>query len=104
MTMLRLVVERQAQWLVFEPHTPEVRRQLREVLVQLLRELQRSGAFAGGTEHESFFVRCDETVNPSWTSGLGRLVAEVGVAPAQPLEYLVLRVAQDAEGMVRIDG
>ena len=49
-------------------------------------------------------MRCDETVNTAWSQGLGRLVAEVGVAPAVPLEYLVLRVAQDAEGVIGVEG
>ncbi|MEU3774909.1 phage tail sheath C-terminal domain-containing protein [Streptomyces sp. NPDC032472] len=98
MTMLRLTLHRQAQPLVFEPHTPQLRDELRSALVQLLRALYRAGAFAGDTEDEAFFVRCDEHLNPVRSQGLGRLVAEVGVAPAQPLEYLVLRIAQYGDG------
>ena len=104
MTMLRLVLDRQSQWLVFEPHTPVLRRQLRDAIVQLLRDLYRRGAFTGETEAEAFFVRCDEAVNPGWSSDLGRLVAEVGVAPAHPLEYLLLRISQDTDGTVRVEG
>ncbi|WP_051696041.1 phage tail sheath subtilisin-like domain-containing protein [Streptomyces sp. NRRL S-244] len=102
MTMLRLVLDRQAQGLAFEPHTPQLRDALRTAVVQLLRGLYRSGAFAGDSEDEAFFVRCDERLNPGWSQGLGRLVAEIGVAPAQPLEYLVLRIAQDADGAVAV--
>jgi hypothetical protein len=104
MTMLRLVLERQAQWIVFEPHTELLRRALRRALIELLRDLFRGGAFAGTTEAESFFVRCDESLNPAWSQGLGRLVAEVGVAPSQPLEYLVLRISQDTDGVVGVEG
>jgi hypothetical protein len=102
MTMLRLVLDRQSQWLVFEPHTPLLRRQLRDAIVQLLRGLYRGGAFTGDGEAAAFFVRCDEAVNPGWSSDLGRLVAEVGVAPSHPLEYLVLRISQDTDGSVRV--
>ncbi|MFK0252414.1 phage tail sheath subtilisin-like domain-containing protein [Streptomyces sp. NPDC090445] len=102
MTALRLTLDRQAQVLAFEPHTPRLRDELRGSVVQLLRGLYRDGAFAGDTEDESFFVRCDERLNPAWSQGLGRLVAEIGVAPAQPLEYLVLRIAQDADGSVDV--
>ena len=28
----------------------------------------------------AFFVRCDDALNPTWSQGLGRLVAEIGVA------------------------
>ncbi|WP_328619889.1 phage tail sheath subtilisin-like domain-containing protein [Streptomyces sp. NBC_00354] len=102
MTMLRLVLDRQAQGLAFEPHTPQLREELRGAVVRLLRGLYRSGAFAGDSEDEAFFVRCDERLNPGWSQGLGRLVAEIGVAPAHPLEYLVLRIAQDADGAVAV--
>lgn len=102
MTMLRLVLDRQAGSLAFEPHTPQLREELRAAVVQLLRGLYRAGAFAGDSEDEAFFVRCDERLNPGWSQGLGRLVAEIGVAPAEPLEYLVLRIAQDADGAVAV--
>ncbi|MCC0095076.1 phage tail sheath subtilisin-like domain-containing protein [Streptomyces flavotricini] len=102
MTMLRLVLDRQARGLAFEPHTPQLQGALRAAVVQLLRGLYRGGAFAGETEDEAFFVRCDEHLNPGWSQGLGRLVAEIGVAPARPLEYLVLRIAQDADGSVAV--
>ncbi|PBC67586.1 hypothetical protein BX265_8200 [Streptomyces sp. TLI_235] len=102
MTMLRLVVERQAQSLAFEPNSPQLRSELRGAVTQLLRDLFRAGALSGATEAQAFFVRCDDELNPGWSPGLGRLVAEIGVAPAQPLEYLVLRIAQDADGDVRV--
>ncbi len=88
--------------MAFEPHTPQLRDELRGAVVQFLRGLYRAGAFAGDSEDEAFFVRCDERLNPAWSQGLGRLVAEIGVAPAQPLEYLVLRIAQDADGTVEV--
>ena len=104
MTMLRLVLERQSQWLVFEPHTALLRRRLRDAIVQLLRGLFRGGAFTGESESEAFFVRCDEAVNPGFSTDLGRLVAEVGVAPSVPLEFLLLRISQETDGTVRVVG
>jgi len=102
MTMLALTLDRQSQWIVFEPHTVALRDQLVHAITMLLRGLQRQGAFAGATEEESFFVRCDDELNPPANQGLGQLVALVGVAPAEPLEYLVLRITQDAEGHVEV--
>ncbi len=98
MTMLALTIERQASWLVFEPNTPGLRARLAHALTQLLREQQRRGAFSGDSEATSFFVRCDPGLNPPQTQALGRLVAEVGVALAAPLEFLVLRISQDVDG------
>jgi hypothetical protein len=104
MTMLRLVLERQTQWLVFEPNSTRLQGVLRAALTQLLRELYRGGAFVGETEADAFFVRCGEGLNPDYSRSLGRLVAEVGVAPAQPLEYLVLRINADADGGLGVEG
>ena len=102
MTMLRLSLERQTQWLAFEPNTPELRERLARVLTGFLRDLSRRGAFAGRTEAESFFVRCGDDVNPPTSQALGRLVAEIGVAPAVPLEYILVRIARDPDGSLTV--
>jgi phage tail sheath protein FI len=103
MTMLALTVERHGQWLVFEPNTAALRSRLADSLTQLLRDLHRQGAFSGATEAQSFFVRCNAAVNPTESQALGRLVAEIGVAPSAPLEYLVLRIASDGDGGLVVD-
>ena len=38
------------------------------------------------------------SLNPTDAVAGGRLVAEIGVAPAVPLEFIVVRISQDAEG------
>ena len=48
----------------------------------------------GASADEAFFVRCDETNNPQRTRDLGQLIADVGVAPSVPLEFIVLRVGR----------
>src|SRR2546430_860305 len=63
-----------------------------------LRQLFTAGAFRGSTEDDSFFVRCDDTNNPQRIAALGQLLVEVGVAPAEPLEFIVLRLSRDADG------
>ena len=103
MTMIALTITQQCQWLVFEPNTADLRRRLSSSLEVLLRDLHRRGFLAGRTEAESFFVRCDDSNNPLRSQALGRLVAEVGVAPAEPLEYLVLVVSADTAGSVTVE-
>ena len=63
-----------------------------------LRQLFTAGAFRGATEDESFFVRCDDSNNPQRIADLGQLLVEIGVAPAEPLEFIVLRLSRDADG------
>jgi hypothetical protein len=103
MTMIALTITTQCQWLVFEPHTAELRTRLAAAITVLLHDLHRRGFLAGRTEAESFFVRCDDSNNPVRSQALGRLIAEVGVAPAAPLEYVVLVVSADTAGGLRVE-
>lgn len=99
MTMLRLALDRHSQWIVFEPNTADLRERLRHTLEMFLHGLYERGAFAGETEQSAFFVRTSDDLNPPQSLALGRLVAEVGVAPAEPLEFLVLRISGDRDGV-----
>ena len=47
---------------------------------------------AGRTAQEAFFVNCGELENPADQRARGLLVAEVGVAPATPFEFVVIRI------------
>jgi len=97
-TMISRALEQQMQWVVFEPHTAALRAEVRQALRSYLRQLFRLGAFRGATEEQAFFVRCDETNNPTYIVAAGRLIAEIGVAPAEPLEFIVLRLAREGDG------
>ena len=103
MTMIALTLDRQTQWLVFEPNTTDLRSRLTHTITAFLRRLFRANALAGSTEAGSFFVQCDDRLNPPESQALGRLIALVGVAPASPLEYLVLRITQDTDGTVNVE-
>lgn len=98
LVLIRRTLERQMQWVVFEPNNSALRAELRQLLRVYLRQLLTAGAFRGATEDESFFVRCDDGNNPRRIADLGQLLVEVGVAPAEPLEFIVLRLSRDADG------
>ena len=98
-TMLRLTLDRESQWVVFEPHTVALRAVLVLHVSDLLRGQFLAGAFAGATEAESYFVRADADLNPPESVALGRIVLEVGVAPSSPLEFIVLRITRDADAV-----
>lgn len=102
MTMLRLTLQRQCADLAFEPNTPELRQRLKYMITALLRDLARKGAFAGRTEAESFFVRCGDDLNTRGSQALGRLTAEIGVAPAVPIEFILVRIARDPDGSLTV--
>jgi len=101
--MLRLTLLRQMQWAVFEPHTPALRRQIVHVVTALLRRLYRLGAFTGASEEQAFFVQCDEALNPPYRVDNGQLLAHIGVAPAEPLEFIVLQFSRDGDGTLALE-
>lgn len=101
-TMIQRALEQQMQWVVFEPNNVALRTAVRLALKGYLRQLFRLGAFRGATEEEAFFVRCDETNNPPYVADAGRLLAEVGVAPAEPLEFIVLQLARGGDGTLTL--
>lgn len=98
MTMLRRVLEQQTRWIVFEPNNGALRARVRQQLGAYLRQLYMAGAFRGATEEEAFFVRCDEALNPPQVVDAGQLITEVGVAPTEPLEFIVLQLSRDGDG------
>lgn len=102
LTMIERALEQQMQWVVFEPNNVALRTAVRLALKGYLRQLFRLGAFRGATEAEAFFVRCDENNNPPYVADAGRLIAEVGVAPAEPLEFIVLQLARGGDGTLTL--
>jgi phage tail sheath protein FI len=104
MTMLVRTLDQEMQWAVFEPNGEALHAQLRYLLGSYLRRLYRANAFAGATEAEAFFVRCDETTMTQNDLDNGRLVALVGVAPVEPLEFLVVRIARNVGGELTVEG
>jgi hypothetical protein len=102
-TMIERAINQQMQWVVFEPNNSALRTQLRLALLSYLRQLFRVGAFRGATEDEAFFVRCDDTNNPPYVVDAGRLIAEIGIAPAEPVEFIVLQLARGGDGTLTLE-
>jgi len=92
-------IERFMESLVFEPHDEGLWLRVNRELNAYLTELFRQGAFRGETVEEAFYVRCDAAVNPREVRDLGQLVTEVGLAPAVPGEFIVIRIVQGEGGV-----
>lgn len=101
---LLLLVERavlhQLQWTVFEPNDAMLRAGLKRSLDQLLGRLFAQGAFAGATPSQSWFVHVAEGGDIAFEADQGQVVVEVGVAPSEPTEFIVVRLRVDAAGAV----
>jgi uncharacterized protein len=87
------------QWAVFEPNDWHTRAKLALVAGSFLEELWARGALAGATAAEAYFVRCDDTNNPPDARARGELLLSIGIAPSVPMEFLVLRIGRDANGL-----
>jgi phage tail sheath protein FI len=82
---------------VFEPNDPTLWAQLRLAVETFMRRLFLQGAFqqsAKRAESDSFFVICDETVNPQAEIDLGRVNIVVGFAPLKPAEFVIVTITQ----------
>jgi len=92
---------RVAEPLVFDSNGPELWLSLVRAITALLLEAYRGGALKGERPEEAFRVRCDESTNPGALDS-GRCVCEIEVAPAAPMEFIVIRVALSADGTLEV--
>lgn len=99
--LIERAVRRQLQWTAFEPNDLQLREGLRQQLDVLLAILFDEGCFAGATAEDSWFVNVASDATLAAEADSGQLVVEVGVAPSEPIEYIVLRVAVQAEGTIK---
>jgi hypothetical protein len=92
--MLRKSLIAGTQWVTFEPNTPSTWSVLTREISVFLRGLWSKGYFAGGSEEESFLVKCDEETNSPEIVDNGQLIMEIRVAPAVPAEYILFTLEQ----------
>lgn len=98
--LLRRVVLRDGQEFVFAPHGPAFRRRIALQLERILSLLFERGAFAGRERAAAFQVVIDEQLNTPPSVAQGRLLVELRVAPARPLEFIVVRLIESGAGTI----
>lgn len=103
-SMIGKAIDLSIQWAVFEPNDWRTRAKLSLAVGSFLSELWQRGAFVGATPQEAYYLRCDESNNPPAARARGELLLEVGVAPAVPFEFIVLRIGRDANGFAIREG
>jgi phage tail sheath protein FI len=81
------------RWAVFEPNDYSLWKKLERTLTEFLNRVWRSGALFGKTAAEAFYVKIDDELNPPSVQKLGQVVIEIGIAPVQPAEFVVVRIA-----------
>ena len=98
LSMIEDSVEKASQWLVFQSNDADLRRMLTHSLNVLLQSIWLKGGLQGDRATDGYFVKCDDTNNPQPSIDAGRLVCQVGVAIAAPMEFLVFELSRSVEG------
>ena len=94
MSYIEKSIEIGTQWVVFEPNDQDLWARVSRTVSNFLERLWREGALFGGSPEESFFVKCDASLNTPETMMLGRLYIEVCVCPVRPAEFVIFRISQ----------
>ncbi len=79
-------------WVSFEPNTPVLWIRITREIATYLTEMWSDGALAGQTAEQAFYVKCDVETNPQELREAGQVITEIGLAPALPSEFIMLRV------------
>ncbi len=82
--------------IAFEPSTRALWARVRRTVGAYLEDLYRKGALAGASPEQAFYLRCDDTTNTPAMREAGMLVAEIGIAPVAPAEFIVVRLTYSA--------
>jgi hypothetical protein len=96
--ILRRWIEHNMNDLAFEPNNPALWDLVLDRLRGFCYELYVRGALTGTSPEEAFFLKCDGELNPPAVRDEGRVVCEIGLAPAVPAEFIVIRVTRVAAG------
>lgn len=96
--MVEHAIQDGTNWVVFEPNTRGLWKQITRNLTAFCLRLWKEGALFGDTPEEAFYVRCDDELNPPESIDAGYVVCEIGIAPAKPAEFVVFRISQKALG------
>jgi hypothetical protein len=87
---------------LFEPNDPRLWLRINREVTAFLDDLHRRGALEGATAPDAYFVKCDAENNPKAVRDAGQVVVEVGLAPATPREFLVVRLIHGEGGLVSV--
>jgi Bacteriophage tail sheath protein len=92
--MIEKAVDQNSQWIVFEPNTSRLWREMDRVVRAYLESLFRAGMLDGATSDDAYLVKCDESLNPPETVDAGQVICLIGVQPPYPAEFVVVIVGK----------
>jgi hypothetical protein len=84
------------QWVVFQPNDATLWSAIRLNINAFMQGLFRQGAFFGSTPQQAYFVKCDSETTTQTDISNGIVNIQVGFAPVQPAEFVVIQIQQSA--------
>lgn len=85
-------IEMKMFWTTYETNTPRLWVRITRELSAYLDQLWTTGALAGQTAREAYYVKCDVETNPPELQDEGTVVTEIGLAPSMPSEFIIVRI------------
>ena len=92
-------IERNLANAVFEPNDPNLWARLTRELAAYFNRLLQRGALKGAAPQDAFYVKCDAETNPPEVRDAGQVITEIGLAPAVPGEFVVIRIIHGTSGV-----
>ncbi len=87
-------IKANTNWVVFEPNDELLWIRVRRTIEVFLEGVWRSGALAGSTTADAFFVDIGSNTMTQDDIDNGRLICVIGVAPVKPAEFVIFRLTQ----------
>src|SRR5207237_365565 len=97
-------LDRSTQWLVFEPNSEALWRDVDRVLRAFFDDLWRRGMLDGATANDAYAVACGEQTMTTDDIERGHLIANIGVQPPWPAEFIVARIGRTESGLQILEG
>jgi phage tail sheath protein FI len=98
---LRKALLQRGQHYVFGNNDDTFRQRVRRGIGDLLRAMFAGGAFAGDTQQSSYQIGVNGGVNTQADIDQGRMIAQILVAPSQPMEFLTLLLTRTGAGQLQ---
>jgi hypothetical protein len=92
-------IRQNMQDIVYEGNDPSLWERVAQRLTVHCQDLFDRGALMGDSPAQAFYVKCDDETNTRESREAGTIIADIGLAPAVPAEFVVVRITQSASSV-----
>jgi hypothetical protein len=92
--MIEKSIDRNSQWIVWEPNGAALRREIDRSVRSFLENLFRRGMLDGGDSGQAYSVKCDDATTPPQEQDMGRVICRIEVQPPYPAEVILVVIGK----------